>query len=425
MRRCISAAQSRDQAGVLFKLAAKIVGLSPKIQPVIQIKETAKELHCAQLGTSYKALSAEVSTSFGLNPALMIFDELGQERGPRSALFEALQTAVGAQENPLTIIISTQAARDGDIMSILIDNALAGHDPSTVLRFSTAPVDADPFSEETIRLANPAYDLFMNKREVLAQAADAERMSASRAGYRNLVLNQRIETSSPFIEPSVWLACGDRPMDIRGCSVTVGVDLSSANDLTAVVVVHSDADTGISHVRPFFWLPADGLRDKAQHDHVPYDDWLEQGYLEVTPGASVQYEFIAERLKNIFDEHRVTKLAYAPWGFSFLKPCLVRVGFSDNMFEQTFVEFRQGSKTMTPALRATEVLCLDRKLRHGKHPILTMCMNNAVVEGDETARKLSKRRSNGRIDGAVALVMAIGIAPLTTTWRFDAAAMIG
>ena len=121
----------------------------------------------------------------------------------------------------------------------------------------------------------------------------------------------------------------------------------------------------------------------------------------------------------------MTKLAYDPWGFSFLKPCLVRAGFSDNMFEQTFVEFRQGSKTMTPALRATEVLCLDRKLRHGKHPILTMCMNNAVVEGDETARKLSKRRSNGRIDGAVALVMAIGIAPLTTTWRFDAAAMIG
>ena len=82
-----SCAQSRDQAAVLFSLAAKIVRLSPKLRSVIQIKDTAKELLCPALGTSYKALSAEVSTAYGLSPALTVFDELGQVRGPRSACF--------------------------------------------------------------------------------------------------------------------------------------------------------------------------------------------------------------------------------------------------------------------------------------------------------------------------------------------------
>ena len=97
------------------------------------IKETAKELHCLELGTRYKALSAEATTAYGLHPALCIFDELGQVRGARSALFEALETATGAQQDPLTIIISTQAPNDNDLLSILIDDALAGHDPRTDL----------------------------------------------------------------------------------------------------------------------------------------------------------------------------------------------------------------------------------------------------------------------------------------------------
>jgi phage terminase large subunit-like protein len=151
-----SCAQSRDQAAVLFSLAAKIIRLSPKLQSVIQIKDTAKELLCPALGTSYKALSAEVSTAYGLSPALTIFDELGQVRGPRSALYEALETATAAQADPLTVIISTQAPSDADLLSILIDDAEAGHGPTTVLRLNAAPEDMDAFDEDTIRLANPA-----------------------------------------------------------------------------------------------------------------------------------------------------------------------------------------------------------------------------------------------------------------------------
>jgi phage terminase large subunit-like protein len=258
----------------------------------------------------YRALSAEARTAFGLSPSLIIHDELGRVRGPRSPLYEALETAVGAQEAPLSLIISTQAATDGDLMSILIDDALSGHDPTTVVRLCTAPPELDPFSEEAIRAANPALDAFMNKREVLTMANDAMRMPSRENEYRNLVLNQRVEASTPFLAAAAWTACGDEPLDLGGLSVFAGLDLSESADLTALVLAHCDPRDGVWHVRPIFWLPEEWLTEKAAHDRAPYDLWNEQGYLETTPGASISYEFIAERLKDVFEEYHVTKIAF-------------------------------------------------------------------------------------------------------------------
>jgi hypothetical protein len=134
-----SAAQSRDQAGIIFTIASKMVRLNSLLDQTVRIQETAKTLICSELGTRYRALSAEATTAFGLSPSLIIHDELGRVRGPRSGLYEALETAVGAQESPLSIIISTQAATDGDLMSILIDDALSGLDPTTVVKLYAAP----------------------------------------------------------------------------------------------------------------------------------------------------------------------------------------------------------------------------------------------------------------------------------------------
>jgi phage terminase large subunit-like protein len=194
-----SAAQSRDQAAIIFSLAAKMVRLNPVLAGAVKIQESAKTLVCPELGTRYRALSAEATTAHGLSPAFVIHDELGRVRGPRSALYEALETAVGAQEAPLSIIISTQAATDDDLLSILIDDALKASDPRTVIKLYTAPPELDPFSEAAIRAANPALGTFLNAREVMAMAEDARRMPARANEYRNLVLNQRVEVSSPFV----------------------------------------------------------------------------------------------------------------------------------------------------------------------------------------------------------------------------------
>lgn len=407
-----SSAQSRDQASILMSLAAKIIRLSPVLNSVCNIKDSAKQIICGDLGTAYRALSADASTAFGLSPSFLAHDELGQVKGPKSQLYEALETATAAQESPLSIIISTQSPSDADLLSLLIEDAKGGADPRTVLRLQSAPEDMDPFSEEAIRAANPALDLFMNKAEVLAMAADASRLPSRQAEYENLVLNRRVERNNPFINKKIWNKCqGEVAESFEGFEVFAGLDLSETSDLTALVLMANVG--GVWNIKPTFWLPDFGLDVKSRHDHVPYDMWAKQGYLTTTPGKSVEYEFVAAHLFDLHEQLMLKKIAFDRWNFRHLKPWLQRAGFRDEEIEgdtAIFEEFGQGFQSMSPALRTLESLLLNEQIVHDGHPILTMCAANATVQSDPAGnRKLSKFKSHGRIDGMVALAMAAGV----------------
>ena len=421
-----STAQSREQAAVIFQLAAKIVRMSPILQGSVLIRDTAKELFCPALGNRYRALSKDATTAYGLNPSFVVHDELGQVRGPRSELYEAMETATGAQESPLSLIISTQAPTDADLLSILIDDAKAGNDPRVVIKLYTAPPGADPFAVETIRIANPAFEHFLNKTEVTAMAEDARRMPSREAEFRNLVLNQRVDTANRFISDGIWKLCGAEVQPIpHGAAVYAGLDLASVSDLCALVLI---AKVGrVWQVHPTFWLPEEGLREKAKEDRVPYDVWARHDppYLLTTPGSSVSYEYVAEYLRGLFDRYNIQKLAFDKWNMKHLRPWLVRAGFSEQMIEERFAEFSQGAQVMSPALRDMEQAIREKEIAHGNHPVMTMCAVNAVIEGkDDSLRRLSKNRSTGRIDGLVALAMAIGAAPLQPK-AIDIRSMIG
>lgn len=401
-----SAAQSRDQAAVLFELAAKMVRMSPDLASVIVIRDTAKQLLCPELGTLYRALSAEASTAFGLSPVFTVHDELGQVKGPRSDLYEALETASAAQDQPLSIVISTQAPTDADLLSLLIDDALSGADPRIKVELCTAPLDADPFSEEAIRAANPHFDDFMNKDEVFRQAADAKRLPSRESSYRNLILNQRVEARSPFISRQVWLENGGPPGKLSGKRVWGGLDLSSVSDLTALVL--TDEDMGVHCA---FWLPEEGIHEKARTDRVPWDQWANEGLLLLTPGKAIEYEYVAEHLRGVFDSCDVQAIGFDRYNMKFLKPWLEKAGFTEEELEK-FVEFGQGFVSMSPALRELESKLLSKKLRHGNHPVLTMCAANAVAVMDPAGnRKFTKAKATGRIDGMVSLAMSVGVMP--------------
>jgi phage terminase large subunit-like protein len=406
-----SAAQSREQASVLFNLAAKSVRMSPDLHSVIIIRDTAKELVCAEIGTKYRALSADASTAYGLSPVFTVHDELGQVKGPRSELYEALETASGAHEEPLSVIISTQAPTDGDLLSILIDDAKKGGDPRVKHSVYECDSDLDPFTEKAIRQANPAFGDFQNAKETLAMAEDARRMPSREPEFRNLILNQRVEMNSPFISKSVWDSCGGEVSDWGNVEEFAGLDLSATNDLTAFVPIAWIDDAW--EVKPTFWLPEEGLREKSRSDRVPYDMWHADGQLQTTPGKAVEYEWVARWLYDhcAAIQFRI-KIAFDRWGMKHLKPWLTKAGFSEEQFEAIFVEFGQGFQSMSPALRDTESALLSGKVRHGNHPVLTMCAANAVVTTDPAGgRKLNKQKSATRIDGMVALAMAFGIAP--------------
>lgn len=398
-----SAAQSRDQAAILFALAAKIVRMSESLRDYVLVRDTAKQLACPEIGTLYRALSADASTAYGLSPVFTVHDELGQVKGPRSELYEALETASAAQEDPLSIVISTQAPTDGDLLSLLIDDGLTDADPRTKVRVYSAAMALDPFSDNAIREANPHFDVLMNRDEVRRQADDAKRLPTRESSYRNLILNQRVEARSPFISRAVWTENGAEPDPIEGQTVWGGLDLSSVSDLTALVLVTDAGD-----VHPTFWLPADGLGEKSRQDRVPYDVWARDGYLQTSPGRAIEYEWIADVLRGVFDRCNVQALAFDRYNMRFLRPWLERVGFSDDELSR-FVEFGQGFVSMSPALRELEAKLLSKRLRHGMHPVLTMCAANAVTVNDPAGnRKFTKAKATGRIDGMVALAMAVG-----------------
>lgn len=400
-----SAAQSRDQAAILFALAAKMVRMSP-LREYVVVRDTAKQLACPELGTLYRALSADASTAYGLSPVFAVHDELGQVKGPRSELYEAIETAAAAQEEPLSIVISTQAPTDGDLLSLLIDDALSGADQRTKVRVYSAGIDDDPFGEDAIRQANPHYDVLMNREEVRRQAEDARRLPSREAAYRNLILNQRVEARSPFIARAIWQENGAQPADVSGMAVYGGLDLSSVSDLTALVLVSEEGD-----VMPTFWLPGEGLAEKSRNDRVPYDVWARDGLLQTTPGRAIEYEWIAEALRGVFDRHQVRAIAFDRYNMRHLRPWLEKVGFTDDELER-FVEFGQGFVSMSPALRELESRLLSKRLRHGNHPVLTMCAANATTISDPAGnRKFVKSKATGRIDGMVALAMAIGVMP--------------
>jgi len=408
-----SAAQSRDQASVLFALAAKMVRMSPELNGVVVVRDTAKQLACPELGTLYRALSAEASTAYGLSPVLIIHDELGQVKGPRGALFEAMETATAAQENPLSIIISTQAPTDADLLSVLIDDALNGSDPRTVLRFQTAPEGIDPFSDEALRAANPAFDVFMNRDEVRAMAEDARRMPSRQSEFENLVLNRRVDMNAPFVSRRVWQDCSAPVIEsFKGLPVFGGLDLSEVSDLTAFVAMAPVES--VWNVKPTFWLPGHNLADKARADRAPYDVWARDGYLQAAPGKTVDYEYVAAFLFDFCQANDVRKIAFDRWNFRHLKPWLLKAGFTEAQVEgdaAIFVEMGQGFQSMSPALRDLESALLNGRIAHGGHPVLEMCARNATVQSDPAGnRKLSKMKSHGRIDGMVALSMAMSVA---------------
>ena len=401
----VSGAQSKEQAAIVFELARKMVDMSPTLSALVTGPPSGKRLVGLRKNVVYRALAAEGKTAHGLSPILAILDEVGQVQGPTDKFVEAITTAQGAYQNPLLIAISTQAPTDADLFSTWLDAQAAAPDPRVVCHVYAAPADCELDDPKAWAAANPALGKFRSHDDVAKEARKAMALSATEPGFRNLILNQRVELAAPFVSKSVWDANGGDPGDARGRKMWAGLDLSSVHDLTALVGVD---DTGGVHCA--FWLPEEGLREKSRKDRVPYDLWAREGKLLTTPGRAIEYEHVAEYLRGFFDRHDVQSLGFDRALMNFLRPWLVKAGFSEAELEK-FVPFGQGTLSMTPALRELEVKLLNAKLRHGGHPVLNMCRHNAVVVGESGARKFDKAKARGRIDGMTALANAVGVMP--------------
>ncbi len=403
----VSGAMSRDQAALVFNLACKMVQQSPKLAPLVRIIPSGKRLIGLPMNVEFRALAADGKTAHGLSPVLAILDEIGQVRGPQSDFVDAITTSQGAHEAPLLIAISTQAASDQDLFSQWLDDAQRSADPRIVCHLYAAPEGCDLMDESAWRAANPALGLFRSEDDLREQMTQAQRMPSMENSARNLLLNQRVSTESPFVSPDVWKANCANLRSFDG-PVFAGLDLSARTDLTALVIVGQVDD--VWHVQAHFWTPEQGLADRARRDRAPYDVWHRQGFLRTTPGATVDYEHVAADMLEILADMDVQAIAYDRWRIDLMRKELDKLGA-----DLPLIEWGQGYKDMAPALDALEAELLNGRIAHGMHPVLTMCAANAVVTKDPTgARKLDKAKATGRIDGLQALAMAMGAASRAT-----------
>lgn len=413
-----SAANDHNQAALIFKYAAQIVRADPELLSFIKIVDSTKTMVCISNGSVFRAVSAEAGTKFGLNPTVVIYDELAQSK--QRDLYDVLDTSMAAREEPLFIVISTQSNDPQHILSQLIDDGLSGHDPTTICHFYGVPDDADGiFDDQKLwKIANPALGDFRSLSEMKTAAKRANRMPTFEAAFRNLYLNQRINSISPLIPRAEWAACkGDATIE-PGEAIYLGLDLSKKVDLTALVAVTAGEN---ERVKAWFWKPESSIVADEKRDRVPYAVWKSQGFIEAVPGRSIDYAWVAARLEKISREYRILGIAYDRKYIDDLLNAMARANIESysekNDKEKNhgdrgirLVDWGQGFYGMPPAIEAFEISVLNRKLIHDGNPVLTWNVSNALAVPDEAGnRKFDKKSARFRIDGAVALAMAIGL----------------
>jgi len=419
----VSGAMSKDQAAIIFSLAAKMVRMSAELSQLIRIIPSPKRLVGLVRNVEYQAVSAEAKTAHGKSPLVAILDELGQVEGPTSPFVEAIVTSQGAYEAPLLVAISTQAPTDADLLSIWIDDALRGEDPHTVCHLHAAPANCELDDQEGWAAANPGLGTIRSRKDLAQQLEQAKRLPAYENSVRNLLLNQRVQRLAPFLSPAVW-KLGEQSVNLGlfrpGRPIYGGLDLSKRTDLSALVLAAED-DDGLVHLLPTVWTPADTLLARGQRDRAPYPAWADQGFLTAVPGKVLDYDFLAVKAGELAGAMDIGRIAYDRWNIDVFRQSMARMGVFIDL-----LAFGQGFKDMSPAIAIFEELAISGRLVHGGHPVLKWCISNAVIERDAADnRKLNKAKSFGRIDAAVAAVMAVAACKLQTETVIDVASMIG
>ena len=399
-----SAAVDREQASLVFNVAAQMVRNDPELSAVCEIIDSRRRIYCARTNSFYVAIPAEAPGRHGYNASAVIYDEL--HAAPNRDLYDVLATSTGARRQPLTFVITTAGWDRHSICYELHDYALKVRDG--IIRDETflpvlygAPDDADWLDEAVWRACNPALDDFRSLEEMRVAGLRAREVPGQQNVFRRLYLCQWTEQANRWIDMAVWDENDGAPPALEGRPCYAGLDLSTTQDITALTLYFPDEDGG-GDVLSYFWLPEETVRLRARRDRVPYDVWARDGYIEVTEGNVVDYDVVRAEINALGERYELREIAIDRWNSTQLQTQLMGDGF-------TVVAFGQGFAAMTAPTKELERLVLERKLRHGGHPVLRWMASNVAVRQDAAGNlKIDKATSTERVDGMVALAMAVG-----------------
>lgn len=401
-----SAAADKDQAALVFNVAAQMIRNDPELESQCEIIDSQKRIVHRQSGSFYRAISAEAYSKHGFNASVVIYDEL--HAAPDRELWDVLSTSQGARSQPLMIVITTAGYDRHSILYELYAHAKKVQanpaiDPTFLPILYEAPVDADWTDEKVWKAANPALGDFRSIEEMRTAADRAKQIPAQENTFRRLYLNQWTEQAERWMTMAAWKAC-ETPIhwdSYRKRSCYVGMDLSTTQDITALAAVFPETDGGFS-VLPCCFMPKDLILQHAKRDRRPYDEWERRGYMNGTPGNVVDYDAVRSKLQEWDALYDIKRIAFDPWNAQHLVNQLTEQdGFDCVPIRQGFASLNAPTKELTKAI-------LSKKLRHDGHPVLADHIGNAAIESDAAGNiKLSKKASTERIDAAIALVCAV------------------
>lgn len=401
-------AADRQQASIVFEVAADMVRMSPALAKRVKILASQKRIIYKPTNSFYQVLSAEAYSKHGFNISGVVFDELHTQ--PNRALFDVMTKGSGdARTQPLYFLITTAGT---DTHSVCYEqhqlalDILAGrkHDPRFYPVIYGADTDDDWTAEATWRKANPSLDVTVPVSKVAEACESAKQNPAEENTFRQLRLNQWVKQEVRWMPMHIWNANNTpvHPEALSGRVCYGGLDLSSTSDITAFVLVFPPAHPDEPYqILPHLWLPQDTLTRRVARDRVPYDLWAKQGFLYTTEGNVVHYDAIEHAIEELGKRYDIREIAYDRWGAVQMSQNLEGLGF-------TVVPFGQGFKDMSPPSKELMKLALEHRLAHGGHPVLAWMADNVTVRQDPAGNiKPDKQKSTEKIDGIVALVMAL------------------
>lgn len=391
-------AADRQQATIVFDVAADMVRMCPALNRRVKILTSQKRIIYEPTNSFYQVLSAEAYSKHGFNIHGVVFDELHTQ--PNRKLFDVMTKGSGdARMQPLYFLITT-AGNDTNTICYEVhqkaQDILDGRkvDPTFYPVIYGAEPDEDWTDPEVWKKANPSLGITVGIDKVEAACESAKQNPGEENSFRQLRLNQWVKQAVRWMPMDKWDACAFpvNEDDLEGRVCYGGLDLSSTTDITSFVLVFPPRDEDDKYViLPYFWVPEDTLELRVRRDHVPYDSWEKEGMLQTTEGNVIHYGYIEKFIERLGERFNIREIAFDRWGAVQMVQNLENMGF-------TVVPFGQGFKDMSPPTKELMKLTLEQKLAHGGHPVLRWNMDNIFIRTDPAGNiKADKEKSTEKI----------------------------
>ncbi len=413
-----SAAADRDQAAIVFNVAAQMVRNDDDLTKALKIIDSQKRIVDYKTGNVYRVLSSEIRTKHGINAHGMVFDELHAQ--PNRELWDTLTYGSGlARTQPLIFAITTAGFDRNSICWELhergrrIMKGLA--EERTFLPVIYALEEDDDWEDRKNWLkVNPSAGTIFDIDSLKDDYQLAKEIPAQENEFKRKRLDLWTRQETRWIPLDKWDACPDKiNLDaLKGRPCYGGLDLASTTDIAAFVLVFPPEDERNPYILlPFFWIPEESMEIRSRRDKVDYDIWCRQKLIKATPGNVIDYRFILHTIEEALKLYDIKEIAFDRWGATKVMQDLQEMGFenvSEEYANRQLIQFGQGYKSMSPPTKELLKLILSGRINHGGNIVLRWMADNMVVTIDPTeAVKPEKAKSTERIDGMVAAIMGL------------------